>query len=407
MEDSSFQVDMNALEDALRTLVLKPSVPVTGLNIPLEIPRDGVGEKAVLDLLAPEVLGGASYLDAPQAFAHMDPPTPWLTWVVTLWNARLNQNLLHLATAPVARSLEERVISWLAPFFGMDGGHLVPGSTVANLTALWVARDLRGISEVVAPDTAHVSIEKAARLLGLPMRKLPTDETGRLKSEFATNLRRSCLVLAAGSTSTGMIDPLDLSGKALWTHVDAAWAGPLRLSTRHAALLNGIENADSISISGHKWLFQPKESALILFRETRKSHAAISFQGPYMAAANIGLLGSHGAMAVPLLALLWAWGSSGLEQRLNRCMESAERFASFVKEDPRLHLLAWPATGVVVWRPRQKSLQEVAALLPAGLASQTTLNGETWFRCVSANPNVEIDVVIAAVRSAIADGTNT
>jgi L-2,4-diaminobutyrate decarboxylase len=49
-------------------------------------------------------------------------------------------------------------------YFGMSGGHMVPGSTIANLTALWAARDVRGVTEIVASDTAHVSIEKSARI---------------------------------------------------------------------------------------------------------------------------------------------------------------------------------------------------------------------------------------------------
>jgi hypothetical protein len=78
------------------------------------------------------VLGGEE-LDAGEAMAHMDPPTPWITWAVALWNARLNQNLLHPATAPFAREAEACVVEWLAPFFGMNGGHMTAGSSLANL----------------------------------------------------------------------------------------------------------------------------------------------------------------------------------------------------------------------------------------------------------------------------------
>ena len=88
----------------------------------------------------------------------MDPPTPWVSWAATLWAARLNQNLLHPDTAPIARPLEERAFDWLAPFFGMGGGQLVPGSTLAHLTALWAARDLRGVDEIVASEAAHLSV---------------------------------------------------------------------------------------------------------------------------------------------------------------------------------------------------------------------------------------------------------
>src|SRR5580700_5141024 len=125
----------------------------------------------------------ACRLDAPTAFAYMDPPTPWLTWAMALWNSSLNQNLLHPATAPVARHIEEKVIAWLAPFFGMQGGHMTPGATTANLTALWSARECAGVEEVVTSDNAHLSIAKAAHLLGLRYRSLPSSPLGALLPE--------------------------------------------------------------------------------------------------------------------------------------------------------------------------------------------------------------------------------
>ncbi len=401
--DPSFTVNDDALHEAV-ALLSRASTSSAGSvldGLPFTLPVQGVGDRELLHDLANRVIHGAQRLDQPLSFAHMDPPTPWLTWAMTLWNSRLNQNLLHPATAPVARDIEDRVVAWLAPYFGMDGGHMVPGSTVANVTALWAARETRGVTEVVAADTAHVSVQKAANLLGLRFRPLPTDVQGRLIAASVADLDQACLVLVAGSTSTGVIDPLRLAGQAAWTHVDAAWAGPLRLSDRYAARLDGIECADSVAISAHKWLFQPKESALVLFKETSAAHAALSFGGAYLAAPNIGLLGSHGAAAVPLLALLWAWGQEGLALRLDRCMALADGFAAFVEQSPKLDLLAQPETGVVVWRPKDGLVEALADLLPTGLASQTTVAGNRWFRCVAANPNANLDAIISAVSAAL------
>ena len=123
----------------------------------------------------------------------MDPPTPWVAWAGAQWAAALNQNLLHPDSAPVARELEERVVEWLAPFFGMSGGHLVPGSSVANLTALWAARELRGVEEVVASEAAHLSVRKAAALLGLRFRVVPWTTPALRRTARATSRgRRSC-----------------------------------------------------------------------------------------------------------------------------------------------------------------------------------------------------------------------
>ena len=193
------------------------------------LPETGVGEDDVLERLAPVVLGQAEDLGAETAFAHMDPPTPWLTWAMAMWTASKNQNLLHPATSPAASEIECRVIDWLAPLFGMSGGHLTSGSTLANLTGLWAAREIKGARWVIASDQAHVSVRKAADILGLEFIAISTGPDGSLDPiALPLDMSDACMVLTAGTTSTGAIDPLNLDIQPAWTHVDAAWAGPLK-----------------------------------------------------------------------------------------------------------------------------------------------------------------------------------
>jgi L-2,4-diaminobutyrate decarboxylase len=400
--DKEFAVDSDGLHQAVE-LMCRDFSNAQGFSLPMELPQVGMGSTPALNSLAPSILGGAARLGEATSFAHMDPPTPWITWAMTLWNASLNQNLLHPATAPVARQMEQRVVAWLAPFFGMNGGHMTPGSTVANLTALWSARECAGITDVIASDGAHLSIAKAAHILGLKYLSVPIDANGSMDAaQLPTDLSKSALVLTAGATSTGAIDPLDLAGRAAWTHVDAAWAGPLRL-TKHAHLLAGIELADSVAVSAHKWLFQPKESALVLFKDTGKAHAAVSFGGAYLATPNVGVLGSHGATATSLLAMLLAWGREGVAQRIEHCMDLARCLRDFVAADERLELYAEPQTGIVVWRPKNDMLfDQVLQQLPIGSTSTTSIAGDRWFRNVAANPSADIDRLIATIQQAIA-----
>jgi L-2,4-diaminobutyrate decarboxylase len=399
--DEEFSIDSDGLHQAVE-LMSRDFSHSEGLALPMVLPPLGIGSAAALNSLAPSVLGGAARLGEATSFAHMDPPTPWITWAMTLWNASLNQNLLHPATAPVARQMEERVVAWLAPFFGMNGGHMTPGSTVANLTALWSARECAGVTDVVASEGAHLSIAKAAHILGLKYLRVPIDANGSMDvAQLPTDLRKSALVLTAGATSTGAIDPLNLAGRAAWTHVDAAWAGPLLLS-KYANLLAGIESADSVAVSAHKWLFQPKESAIVLFKDTQKAHASVSFGGAYLATPNVGVLGSHGATATALLATLLAWGREGLAQRIEHCMDLARCLSDFVAANERLELFAVPQTGIVVWRPKDEHLfNQVQQQLPAGSTSTTSIAGVKWFRNVSANPGADIDLLIAAIQRAL------
>ena len=403
MADPDFAFDREALSWALELMGVQSEGGESAPSLPAEMPELGLGGHATLDFLAPAVLGKASALGDATAFAHMDPPTPWITWATTLWNASVNQNLLHPATAPVAREIEHRVIDWLSPFFGMSGGHMVPGSTIANLTALWAARECAGVKEVVYGETAHLSVGKAAHILGLAARPLPCGPSGALVPEAVPeDLRHTALVLTAGTTSTGAVDDLSLCGRAAWTHVDAAWAGPLRLSEAHAHVLGSIENANSVAVSAHKWLFQPKESALVLFRDAAPAHDAISFGGAYLAAPNVGVLGSHGATAVPLLATLLAWGRQGTAARIDALMEAAGDLASLISSHHQLELLAMPQTGVVVWRPKRTDLTEqLFAAMPPGSCSLTNLGGERWLRNVAANPNFELDAFATAMDVAL------
>lgn len=390
-------VATDGLERALELLRAKPS---TSQPLPDALPEHGIGDIEALQSLAPYVFGRAAHLDSPSALAHMDPPTPWLTWATALWNASLNQNLLHEATSPFATQAEKLVIDWLSPFFGMQGGHFCSGSSLANLTGLWAARDARGIDRVVASESAHLSIAKAARILGLPLEVVPVDANEQLDVSALGDLSNACLVLTAGTTATGSIDPLHLAGSAKWTHIDAAWAGPLRLSSRYAHLLNGIEAADSIAVSAHKWLFQPKESAFILFKDVELANTAISFGGSYLATPNVGVQGSRGAAAIPLLATILAWGRDGMVKRIEHTLSLADKLATMLESDNNMTLWAKPETAVTVFRPKNVSVEELMARIPEGTLSSCTIQNERWVRSVAANPMANVEDIYKVVAEA-------
>jgi len=404
-----FAVDEAGLSLAVRLLadsagwIRDPSpVPASvALPLPPKLPEQGVGPADALRTLAAPVLGGASRLGDPGFFAHMDPPTPWVTWAAAMWAASRNQNLLHPDTAPAARPLEQLAVSWLAPEFGMDGGHLVPGSSVANLTALWAARELRGVREVVCSQLAHLSVRKAAHILGLRYRALPVDGDHRVSLDRAGDLSSAALVLTAGTVTSGAVDPLGSDLGSAWVHVDAAWAGPLRLCRAHAAILDGVERADSVSVSAHKWLFQPKECALVLFRQAAPAHEALSLGGGYLSVPNVGVLGSHGSAALPLVATLLAWGRAGMAARIEHCMRLAGELADQVASQPRLELFRRPVTGVVLWRPAGADPAEVRGRLTQSFMSVADVAGQRWFRSVAANPMADPRRVVEDVVAAL------
>jgi len=392
MNSEDFQPNEQLLLRAVE-LLTSPENFISSEPLPANLPEMGIGSMDALSAMFDDVLGKSRDLGAPGFFAHMDPPTPAITWAMHLWTASRNQNLLHPDTAPRARELEKLAVDWIAPWFGMSGGHMTPGSTVANLTAIWAARE-SGCRVVVSGTGAHLSIRKSAHLLGMEHRIIDDwSNTGDLMNAVA--------VITAGTTSTGEIEPLDAASGARWRHIDAAWSGPLRLSERHRHLLEGIERADSVAISAHKWLFQPKESAFILFADHETAHKSISIEGAYLAVPNVGVLGSHGTIAAPLIAMLLAFGREGIASMIDKSMALADELAALVMAHADLELRSAPHCGVLCWRHKSVSVDDIKRYLPDDvMVSSTTINGEPWLRSVAANPNANPAKVVAGVLQA-------
>jgi len=179
-------------------------------------------------------------------------------------------------------------------------GVLASGGSEANLIALKCARDriardicnlgvraATGNLTAYASEQCHFSVEKSLDILGLgreSLRKVDTDNRFHISIDLlraAIDRDRSegripfCIVGIAGTTSTGVIDPLpELAAIArennCWFHVDAAYGGGLAFSDQHKEKLIGIELANSITFDPHKWMFVPFACGTTLVRDGGK-----------------------------------------------------------------------------------------------------------------------------------------
>ena len=146
---------------------------------------------------------------------------------------------------------------------------------------------------VYASDQVHLSIPKAADVLGLgreQVRLVKTDERykldvkdlrQRLTSDIQNGLRPFCIVANAGTTNTGAVDRLDEIAKVaeefnLWLHVDGAYGALAALDETKRALFRGIERADSVSLDPHKWLYAPVDAGCLLFRDEESVRSVFS-----------------------------------------------------------------------------------------------------------------------------------
>jgi glutamate/tyrosine decarboxylase-like PLP-dependent enzyme len=247
----------------------------------------------------------------PRFFGYVaSPSTPVGAWADLIASA-LNQNVTSWRSAPAATTIERTVVRWLASLarYGEDAtGILTSGGSMANLTALLIAHRAKSESEVAhqglwnaggapmtiyASDQIHLSIPKAADVLGIgrdQVRLVRSDERfrldvrnlrERLESDTRAGLRPFCVVASAGTVNTGAVDPIIeiarvARERGLWFHVDGAYGALAALDQSKRALFDGIEQADSLSLDAHKWLYAPVDCGCLLFRDAGHARAAFA-----------------------------------------------------------------------------------------------------------------------------------
>src|SRR5215210_7881962 len=264
------------------------------------LPEKGIALEEILARFRDEVLPHAMGVSSPRYYGQFNPtPLPIGVWADAL-SSMLNQNAGAWRNGPTSAMIEARVMRWLCDLldYGPQSfGTLASGGSEANLIALKCARDSvaagikdRGVRTapgdlvIYASEQCHYSIDKSADILGLGregVRKIPTDDRfhiipDALREAIAKDrdagLVPCCIVGVAGTTSTGVIDPLqELAAIArenrCWYHVDAAYGGPLAFSSKHTEMLRGIHLADSITFDPHKWMFVPFSCGATLVRD--------------------------------------------------------------------------------------------------------------------------------------------
>jgi aromatic-L-amino-acid decarboxylase len=263
------------------------------------LPMRGMPAEQVLEQFARDIAPHAQQVPSPRYFGQFNPtPLAIGVWADALCSS-LNQNAGAWRNGPASAMIEAQVIRWLCELIGYGSeafGVLASGGSEANLIALKCARD-RALPEMIreggpdglpptvyTSDQCHFSVEKSLDILGLgrsSLRKIATDDRFHIRLDLLEAAiqkdldegRRLCgIVGVAGTTSTGVIDPLpalaELAGEhRCWFHVDAAYGGALAFSEKHKEKLRGIELADSVTFDPHKWMFVPFSCGATLVRD--------------------------------------------------------------------------------------------------------------------------------------------
>ncbi len=339
-----------------------------------------------------QVMEGAYRPHHPGALAHLDPPPLTASIAADLICAGLNNNLLAEELSPSLSRLERSLCAWLATGLGLPrgaGGVAASGGSLSNLMALVAARQHAGLgcdgqAVVVCSADAHVSLQKALVVMGLPaaaLIRVPTDEHGALRIEsldtLLTDLDRAgrrviAVVATAGTTVRGAIDPLAAMARlcrlrGLWLHVDGAIGAIFKLLPEAPAELAGLDLADSVTVNPQKVLGVTKTSSLLLLAEPARLGRAFATGLPYMEPSRggdhggeAGLQGSRPAEVLKLWLGLRHLGLEGIHNLLQASLVRCRHLEALLASDERLLLNGGPL-HLLAFRPRQADAAGCAA----------------------------------------------
>jgi aromatic-L-amino-acid decarboxylase len=389
--------------------------------LPTAPPEQAEPFAAVLRDLDEILLPGITHWNHPRFFAYFAISGSEPGILAEFLTAALNVNAMLWRTSPAATELEEVAVGWLRQLLGLsDGlhGHIEDTASTSTLAALAAARHLRPGGAVLCSEHAHSSVDKAARLLELPLVKIPADSEFRLRPEaLAEALREqeaAAVVATVGTTSSTSVDPVaeiaPLCAEAgAWLHVDGAYAGPAMVCEENRWAFAGVELADSLVVNPHKWLFTPIDCSVLYTSYPAVLRDAFSILPEYLRTSDedVTNLMDYGPAlgrrfrALKLWAVIRCHGREGLQALIREHVRLARLFASWVEAAPGWEVVAPVPFSVVCFR-RDGSDEENAALLERVNAtgeaylSHTVLDGRYVLRLAVGNLRTTEDDVSRA-----------
>jgi aromatic-L-amino-acid decarboxylase len=338
--------------------------------LPTRAPEEGEPFSAILRDLDEVLLPGVTHWQHPRYFAYFATSASEPGILAELLAATLNSVAILWRTAPASTELEAVVLEWVADLVGLPAGwhgHIEDSASTSTLAALIAAREATGRDLVVCSEQAHSSVEKAARMLGMRLRRVPCDAEFRLRVDELGNLSDAAVVVATvGTTASTAVDPVAAIADACaaaecWLHVDAAYAGAAMVCPENRWAFEGVDRADSVVINAHKWMLTPMDCSLLWTSRPAAFRAAFSLVPEYLRTSereDALSLSEYGPAlgrrfrALKLWAVLRCFGRAGLQAHIRRGIELAAQFESWVASDPRWEICAPRHFSVVCFRLR-------------------------------------------------------
>src|ERR1700754_3025094 len=319
----------------------------------------------------------------------LKPPHPV---AIAAYTAAINVNTNNHALdgGPATSEMEKEVVRDLAAMFGLPDdalGHLTASGTIANLEALWIARQLHPGKAVVHGANAHYTHSRMCGVLGVEALEAPADADGRLDLDAVDALCRAhdvgTVVVTAGSTGTGTVDrveqALELRERhGVRIHVDAAYGGFFTLlgdeliDTRP---FRAIAECDSVVVDPHKHGLQPYGCGAVIFRDPGVG-PLYKHDSPYTyftsGDLHLGEISLECSRAGAAAAALWlTLRALDLAPILAARVRAANAWADLIEASERQELYKRPELDIVCFHPRAADIDAaVQRVLEDGMASE-------------------------------------
>jgi aromatic-L-amino-acid/L-tryptophan decarboxylase len=269
------------------------------------LPTKGSDFDELLKVFRETIIPFSRHNAHPRMFGYVQSPGTALAAFADLLASTLNANLTVWRSAPAPVELERLTIDWIRQILGFNaeaGGLFVSGGSMANLTAIATARQTKdqslGQLRIYASNETHFSVAKAAALLGIGrenVRHVTVDERFRIRvddliakitADVEADYVPFCVVANAGTVNTGAVDPLaeirQIADRfQLWMHVDGSYGAFAVLAESARKLFAGMEQANSIALDPHKWLYLPVDVGCVIYREPEIARAAFAHEAEY------------------------------------------------------------------------------------------------------------------------------
>jgi glutamate/tyrosine decarboxylase-like PLP-dependent enzyme len=271
------------------------------------------------------------------------------------------------------------------------------------------------------------------------LRLVPAALDAAIRKDVEAGLTPLAVVANAGTVNTGAIDPIDEIAVVcrrhdVWLHVDGAYGAPAVLSERYRSQLSGLEQADSVALDPHKWLYVPVEAGLVLVRNGAAMRAAFSLVPPYLRTdgdiegvggppwfSEYGFQQTRGFRALKVWMAVQYHGLAGHRKAIERDIDHARALAEALRAASDFQLFEPQGLSIVCFRylPRAErvtpeALDTINQLLLTRLQlsgrvflSSTTIDGRFWLRACFVNPlasDDDVGAILDAVRDAAGRG---